>query len=56
MTHAGVYLGHLDDRIVGTSNAGAVAHAYGIKPFSGSYGLDEFDVPYTSLSGEEGTT
>lgn len=56
MTNAGVYLGHLDDQIVATSNAGAVAHAYGIKPYAGSYGLDEDGNPYTSLSGESGTT
>ncbi|MFM2313262.1 MAG: hypothetical protein RLZZ04_2538 [Cyanobacteriota bacterium] len=56
MTDAGVYLGHLDDQIVATSNAGATAHAYGIKPHAGSYGLDESGNPYTSLSGESGTT
>ncbi len=56
MTKAGVYLGHMDDRIVATSNGGAVAHAYGIKPFAGSYGLDEEGNPYTSLSGMEGMT
>ncbi|MGV2830093.1 alkaline phosphatase [Myxosarcina sp. GI1(2024)] len=56
MTDAGVYLGHMDDQIVATSNAGAVAHAYGIKPYAGSYGLDAEGNPYTSLSGEEGTT
>ena len=56
MTNAGVYLGHLDDQVVATSNAGAVAHAYGIKPYAGSYGLDEEGNPYTSLSGESGTT
>ena len=56
MTDAGVYLGHMDDRIVGTSNGGAVVHAYGIKPYAGSYGLDEEGNPYTSLSGMEGTT
>ena len=56
MTDAGVYLGHLDDSIVSTSNGGAVVHAYGIKPFAGSYGLDESGNPYTSLSGQEGTT
>ncbi|AFZ45597.1 Alkaline phosphatase [Halothece sp. PCC 7418] len=56
MTDAGVYLGHMDDRVVGTSNGGAVVHAYGIKSFSGSYGLDENGNPYTSLSGKEGTT
>ncbi|NBD14774.1 MAG: alkaline phosphatase [Cyanobacteria bacterium] len=56
MTDAGVYLGHMEDRIVGTSNGGAVVHAMGIKPFAGSYGLDEAGNPYTSLSGKEGTT
>ena len=56
MTDAGVYLGHMDDAIVGTSNGGAVVHAYGIKPFAGSYGLDEEGNPLTSLSGMEGTT
>ncbi len=30
MTDAGVYLGHMDDRIVSTSNGGAVVHAFGI--------------------------
>ncbi|MEO0834418.1 MAG: alkaline phosphatase [Cyanobacteria bacterium J06642_3] len=56
MTDAGVYLGHIDDRIVATSNAGAVVHAFGVKPFAGSYGLDESSNPITSLSGQEGTT
>jgi glycerophosphoryl diester phosphodiesterase len=56
MTDAGVYLGHMDDRITSTSNGGAVVHAYGIKPFAGSYGLDAEGNPLTSLSGKEGTT
>ncbi|MGD1919665.1 MAG: alkaline phosphatase, partial [Pleurocapsa sp.] len=56
MSDAGVYLGHMDDRIVSTSNGGAVVHAFGIKPHAGSYGLDEEGNPYTSLSGQEGTT
>ena len=56
MTKAGVYLGHMEDQLVGTSNAGAVTHAFGIKAFSGSYGLDEEGNPYTSLSGQEGMT
>jgi glycerophosphoryl diester phosphodiesterase len=51
MTDAGVYLGHMDDQIVATSNGGAVVHAYGIKPYAGSYGLDENGNPYTPLSG-----
>ncbi|MGK7957494.1 MAG: alkaline phosphatase, partial [Crocosphaera sp.] len=56
MTNAGVYLGHMDDSIVGTSNGGAVVHAYGIKSHRGSYGLDEEGNPYTALSGREGMT
>ena len=56
MSDAGVYLGHIDDRLVSTSNAGAVVHAFGIKPYAGTYGLDESGDPYTSLSGQEGLT
>jgi alkaline phosphatase len=56
MTDAGVYLGHLDDSIVSTSNGGAVVHAFGVKPYAGSYGLDKNGNPYTSLSGQAGTT
>ncbi len=50
MTNAGVYLGHMEDRLVGTSNGGAVVHAMGVKPFAGSYGLDENGDPIVSLS------
>ena len=56
MTNAGVYLGHMEDQIVSTSNGGAVVHAYGVKPFSGTFGLDEQGEAITSLSGKEGTT
>lgn len=56
MTDAGVYLGHMDDQIVGTSNAGAVTHAYGVKVQADSYGLDAEGEPVVSLSGESGTT
>ena len=51
---AGVYLGHLDDRVVATSNAGAVVHAYGIKAVAPSYGFDENDNPYRSLAALQG--
>ena len=51
---AGVYLGHLDDQIVATSNAGAVAHAYGIKPVAPSYGFDENGEEYKSLAALQG--
>jgi glycerophosphoryl diester phosphodiesterase len=56
MSDAAVYLGHIDDRLVSTSNAGAVVHAFGIKPYAGTYGLDENGEPYTSASGQEGLT
>ncbi len=56
MSDAGVYLGHIKDRLVSTSNAGAVVHAFGVKPQAGSYGLDEEGNPVTSLSGKEGKT
>ena len=56
MSDAGVYLGHIKDRLVSTSNAGAVVHAFGVKPQADSYGLDEQGHPVTSLSGKEGTT
>ncbi|MEB3355622.1 MAG: alkaline phosphatase [Synechococcales bacterium] len=54
MTEAGVYLGHLDDSIVSTSNGGAVVHAYGVKAASSSFGLDEDGRQYTSLAGQQG--
>ena len=50
MTNAGVYLGHMEDQLVGTSNGGAVVHSMGVKPFAGSYGLDENGDPIVSLS------
>lgn len=56
MSDAGVYLGHIKDRLVSTSNAGAVVHAFGVKPQADSYGLDEEGNPVTSLSGKEGKT
>ncbi|MEO1375774.1 MAG: alkaline phosphatase, partial [Cyanobacteria bacterium J06635_10] len=56
MSNAGIYLEHIDDRIVSTSNAGAVVHSFGVKPYAGSYGLDEEGNPITSLSGQSGKT
>ncbi|MEM1289887.1 MAG: alkaline phosphatase [Cyanobacteria bacterium P01_H01_bin.162] len=59
MSDASVYLGHMDDRIVGTSNGGAVTHAYGVKPFAGSFGfdapVDEGGEEIVSLSGKPDT-
>ncbi|WP_416673966.1 alkaline phosphatase [Egbenema bharatensis] len=54
MTNAGVYLGHMKDQLTGTSNAGAVTHAFGVKAYAGSYGLDENGEPIESLSGQAG--
>ena len=56
MSNAGVYLGHMEDRLVGTSNAGAVTHATGTKTFAGSYGFDENGTPVIPLSGQQGDT
>ncbi|GAB4380040.1 MAG: hypothetical protein Kow00121_35440 [Elainellaceae cyanobacterium] len=54
MSNAGVYLGHMEDQLTGTSNAGAITHAFGVKVPAGSYGLDENGEPVVSLSGERG--
>jgi glycerophosphoryl diester phosphodiesterase len=56
MSHSGVYLGHMRDQLVGTSNAGAVTHATGVKAQAGSYGLDEFGESVVSRSGKRGVT
>ncbi|MEP0917183.1 alkaline phosphatase [Leptolyngbya sp. DQ-M1] len=40
MDQARVYLGHMEDQLTGTSNAGAVTHATGVKVFAESFGLD----------------
>jgi glycerophosphoryl diester phosphodiesterase len=36
MSNAGVYLGHMENQLTGTSNAGAVTHANGVKVFNES--------------------
>jgi glycerophosphoryl diester phosphodiesterase len=56
MDSAGSYLSHIEDQLTATSNAGAVVHAYGVKPQAGSYGLDEEGNPIVSLSAREGLT
>ncbi|MGF1491426.1 MAG: alkaline phosphatase [Microcoleaceae cyanobacterium] len=55
MSDAGVYLGHMEDRLVGTSNAGAVTHATGTKTFAGSFGFDENGTPVIARSGQQQT-
>ncbi|MEN1727576.1 MAG: alkaline phosphatase [Pseudomonadota bacterium] len=47
------YRGHIDDRLVATSNAGAVTHATGTLAWSDSFGLDEAGEVYRSANGSE---
>lgn len=56
MSHAGVYLGHMEDQLTGTSNAGAVTHANGVKVFGESFGLNEDQSRITPASGKTGYT
>ena len=51
MSNAGVYLGHMEDQLGGTSNAGAVTHATGVKVYAESFGYELGNLPITSLSG-----
>jgi glycerophosphoryl diester phosphodiesterase len=56
MSNAGVYLGHMDNQLTGTSNAGAVTHANGVKVFNESFGLNADNSEVTSASGKLGYT
>ncbi|MEM9927226.1 MAG: alkaline phosphatase [Cyanobacteria bacterium P01_D01_bin.50] len=56
MSNAGVYLGHMEDRLTGTSNGGAVTHATGVKVFNESFGLDKDNNQITPASGKTGFT
>lgn len=56
MSDAGVYLGHMENQLTGTSNAGAVTHANGVKVFDESFGLEEDNSVVTPLSGNTGKT
>jgi glycerophosphoryl diester phosphodiesterase len=56
MPEAGIYLGHMENQLTGTSNAGAVTHATGIKTFNESFGLNEDNSPIISASGNSGVT
>jgi alkaline phosphatase len=55
LSHLGIYLGHLKNQLAGTSNAGAVTHATGIKVNADSYGLTEAGQPVTAASGKAET-
>lgn len=56
MSNAGVYLGHMENQLTGTSNAGAVTHATGVKVFNESFGLEEDNTPIIPASGRLGKT
>ncbi|GCL40826.1 alkaline phosphatase [Dolichospermum planctonicum] len=56
MSNAGVYLGHMENQLTGTSNAGAVTHANGVKVFNESFGLNEDQSMITPASGKVGYT
>jgi glycerophosphoryl diester phosphodiesterase len=56
MSNAGVYLGHMENQLTGTSNAGAVTHATGVKVFNESFGLNEDQSIITPGSGKVGYT
>ncbi|MDX2242538.1 MAG: alkaline phosphatase [Leptolyngbyaceae cyanobacterium bins.302] len=56
MSNAGVYLGHMENQLTGTSNAGAVTHATGVKVFNESFGLEETQELVVPASGRQGLT
>ncbi|MBD1917835.1 MULTISPECIES: alkaline phosphatase [Cyanophyceae] len=56
MSNAGVYLGHMENQLTGTSNAGAVTHATGVKVFNESFGLEEDNSVVVPASGNVGKT
>ncbi|MEO0932723.1 MAG: alkaline phosphatase, partial [Cyanobacteria bacterium J06641_2] len=55
MSNSGVYRGHLKNQLTGTSNAGAVIHATGVKVNNDSFGLDENGKPVVAASGKPQT-
>lgn len=55
MDHLAVYLGHMKNQLTGTSNAGAVTHATGVKVQADSFGLDEAGQPIIAASGKQET-
>ena len=55
MSNLGVYRGHLKNQLTGTSNAGAVVHATGVKVNNDSFGLDENGKPIVAASGKPQT-
>lgn len=55
MARLAIYLGHMKDQLTGTSNAGAVTHATGVKVPAASFGLDAAGQPVVAASGKPQT-
>jgi alkaline phosphatase len=55
LPHIAPYRGHISDRLVATSNAGAVTHATGTLAYSDSFGLDAVGEVYESADGTQRT-
>ncbi|MFM7573842.1 MAG: alkaline phosphatase [Snowella sp.] len=51
----GVYLGHMEDQLGGTSNGGAITHATGAKVYAESFGFEAGNAPIVSLNGSNQT-
>ena len=51
----GVYLGHMEDQLGGTSNGGAITHATGAKVYAESFGFEAGNAPIVSLNGSNKT-
>ncbi|WP_373544697.1 alkaline phosphatase [Chamaesiphon sp.] len=56
LSNAGVYLGHMENQLTGTSNAAAVTHATGKKVFNESFGFEENNSVVNPASGNTGKT
>ncbi len=55
LSHQAIYLGHLQNQLTGTSNAGAVTHATGVKVAADSFGLDAAGQPIVAAAGKPET-
>lgn len=55
LDQAGIYLGHLEDQLIGTSSSSAVTTATGAKVYAESFGFEVGNLPITSLDGSNKT-
>ncbi|MCS7063126.1 MAG: alkaline phosphatase [Methylacidiphilales bacterium] len=52
LPHMAIYRGHIADSLTASSNAGAVAHAYGVRVHTSSFGMDSGGKPISNLQGK----